>query len=107
MTEGAGEVFVIFDPDQTLDAMQAALFARPHVTLLRCPLMGARLDAALVEMNVLPQLIDAAGEGKLSAGAFCARLSQPPAPRSLSAYASRAPRQSPAARGWRRMLAAT
>jgi hypothetical protein len=70
MTEGAGDVFVIFDPDQTLDAMQAALFARPHVTHLRCPLMGARLETALLEMNVLPQLIDAAGEGKLSADLF-------------------------------------
>lgn len=73
MTEGAGDVFVVFDPDQPLDAMHAALFARPHVTLLRCPLLGTQVDAALAQMNVLPQMIDAAGDGQLTARLF-ARL---------------------------------
>ncbi len=70
MTEGAGEVFVLFDPEQQLDAMHAALFARPHVTLLRCRLLGEKLESELGKMNVLPQLIDAAGDGQLAASLF-------------------------------------
>lgn len=63
MTEGAGPVFVIFDPEQNLDAMHAALFARPHVTLLPCRNLGRDVGAALDDMHILPSMLAAAATG--------------------------------------------
>jgi hypothetical protein len=63
MTEGAGPVFVIYDPDQSLDAMHAALFARPWVTLLPCPHIGRDVAGALDGMRVLPSILTAACTG--------------------------------------------
>ncbi len=63
MTEGAGPVFVVYDPDQTLDAMHAALFARPWVTLLPCPHIGRDVASALDGMRVLPSMLTAACTG--------------------------------------------
>ena len=60
MTEGAGPVFVIFDPDQNLDAMHAALFARSHVTLLPCRNLGRDPGTALDHMRILPSMLAAA-----------------------------------------------
>lgn len=69
MTEGAGPVYVIFDPEQNLDAMHAALFARPHVTLLPCRNLGRDVGEALDHMRILPSVLAAA-----ASGAFDARL---------------------------------
>lgn len=63
MTEGAGRVYVIFDPEQTLDAMHAALFARPHVTLLPCRNLGRNVGEALDHMRILPSVLAAAATG--------------------------------------------
>ncbi|HEX9856951.1 MAG TPA: phosphoadenosine phosphosulfate reductase [Paracoccaceae bacterium] len=70
MIEGTGEVFVVFDPTRIEDAMHAALFTRPYVTMLRCPHLGDRADIALQGMKILPDLIAAAGEGSLTAATF-------------------------------------
>ncbi|MDZ4134436.1 MAG: phosphoadenosine phosphosulfate reductase [Paracoccaceae bacterium] len=70
MIEGAGEVFLTFDPRQHDDAMHAALFARPYVTALRCPHLGERVDVALGQMRVLQPLIEAACEGHLTPAVF-------------------------------------
>lgn len=63
MTEGAGPVYVIFDPEQNLDAMHAALFARPHVTLLPCRNLGRDVGEALDHMRILPSVLAAAATG--------------------------------------------
>jgi hypothetical protein len=70
MTEGAGDVFVVFDPTEPLDAMHAALFARPHVTALRTRRIGAQVEQALEGMQILTPLITAACEGSLDAPLF-------------------------------------
>ncbi|NUB42958.1 phosphoadenosine phosphosulfate reductase [Fertoebacter nigrum] len=72
MTEGTGEVFVLHDPAQPLDAMHAALFTKPYVTQLRCRHLTRRADLpqALTQMNILSQLIEAACEGRMSAPLF-------------------------------------
>ncbi|MCA3481026.1 MAG: phosphoadenosine phosphosulfate reductase [Rhodobacter sp.] len=70
MTEGAGDVFVVFDPTEPLDAMHAALFARPHVTALRTRRIGAQVEQALEGMQLLTPLITAACEGSLDAPLF-------------------------------------
>ncbi|MGB8813269.1 MAG: phosphoadenosine phosphosulfate reductase [Paracoccaceae bacterium] len=70
MIEGTGDVFVIFDPTQTADAMHAALFTKPFVTMLHTPHLGERVDAALQAMGVLPAVIEAACEGTLTPARF-------------------------------------
>lgn len=70
MTEGAGEVYVIYDPDQSLDAMHAALFHRPWTTLLPCPHLGRDVAGALEDMRVLPSVLAAAGSGAFDARMF-------------------------------------
>lgn len=67
MLEGAGQVFVIHDPEETLDAMHASLFTRANVTHLTCPRLGEDLEAKLWRMEVLPDLLDAAGRDVLTA----------------------------------------
>lgn len=70
MIEGAGQVFVIFDPELVLDAMHAALFTRPFVTLLPCRLLGRDIGAALDEMHVLQSMLAAACSGAFDAHMF-------------------------------------
>ncbi|TCP63211.1 hypothetical protein EV663_101479 [Rhodovulum bhavnagarense] len=70
MAEAADHVYVIHDPSETLDAMHSALFDGTNVTRLRAPLTGPAIEAQLMEMGVLPELIDAAGEGQLTPMVF-------------------------------------
>lgn len=70
MTEGAGDVYVIFDPEQNLDAMHAALFARAHVTLLPCRNLGRDIGRALEEMRIIRSILSAIGTGKFDATLF-------------------------------------
>ena len=91
MIEGTGQVFVLFDHTQSEDAMHAALFNRPYVTMLRCPYLGKRADLALAQMKLLPELITAAAEGRLTptlhAGALRQRRSYVPYLKALLAQA--------------------
>ncbi|WP_284165567.1 phosphoadenosine phosphosulfate reductase [Frigidibacter sp. SD6-1] len=70
MSDGAREVFVIFDPAQTYDAMHAALFRRSFTTFLPCRNMGSDLLATLSAMHVLPSTLAAAGDGAFDARLF-------------------------------------
>lgn len=60
MVEGASAAFILFDPEQNLDAMHAALFVRPHVTLLPCRNLGRDIGRSLIEMRILPSVLSAA-----------------------------------------------
>jgi hypothetical protein len=73
MVEGAGEVFLLFDPQEQMDAMHAALFARPGVHSLACPRLGGALEPALMQMQALVPLLEAAAEGRLDVGT-CRRI---------------------------------
>lgn len=73
MTEGAGQVFVAFDPDFVPDAVHANLFARSWVTPLQTLHLKDQVEPALAQMGVLPKMIEAAVAGNLSAACF-ARL---------------------------------
>lgn len=73
MTEGAGQVHLIFDPSLREDAMHAALFHRPWCRLLPAPRIGPAPWAALRAMGLTGALAEAAMEGRLDAAAF-ARL---------------------------------
>ncbi|WP_106744635.1 phosphoadenosine phosphosulfate reductase [Yoonia maritima] len=70
MIEGAKEVFVAFDPQERLDACHAALFRKPHVTLLPCPLMGGELDRTFDRLGILEVIIKLAMAGSLTAKRF-------------------------------------
>ena len=66
MTEGAGKVFILYDPTSIPDAMHAALFHAPYVSRLPARLLGDRLDWALGHMGVLDGLIEAAVDDRLT-----------------------------------------
>ncbi len=70
MIDAASAAFVIFDPEQNLDAMHAALFARKHVTLLPCRNLGRNVARALSEMQILPSVLSAASTNSLDAKLF-------------------------------------
>ncbi len=73
MLEAAGRAYIVFDPYSPEDAMHAALFARPNVSLLRIPNMGTALQTDLLAMGVLQDLVTAAAQGRLTSARF-ARL---------------------------------
>lgn len=70
MTEGAGWVFVIYDPHHAPDAMHATLFARPHVTRLTMRRTGAATANIAEATGMAEALIDAAVAGNLDRPAF-------------------------------------
>ncbi len=70
MIEGASHVFVAFDPHQRLDACHAALFRKPHVTTLPCPLLGDALDRAFDRLGIHDVLIKLAMDGVLDRKRF-------------------------------------
>jgi hypothetical protein len=70
MIEGAGEVYVIYDPDQPLDAMHAALFTKPFVTKLPCPYAGSDIPDLFNSFKILRPLLELACEGGFTAAAF-------------------------------------
>lgn len=70
MIDGAGGVFVLYDPEEPLDAMQAALFRKPHVTALRCRKLGGAIEPMLGQMDILVPMVEAACEGRLTSSLF-------------------------------------
>ena len=70
MIEGAGQVFVAYDPHVHLDAMHAALFYKPHVTMMPCPLLGTRIDHAFDRLGIHDVLLRLAMDGSLDAKRF-------------------------------------
>lgn len=72
MIEGSDRTFIIYDPEEELDAMHAALFARPNVSLLRCANMGQNLSTSFKSMGFLQSMIETACTGDMVAKDFYA-----------------------------------
>lgn len=70
MLEGAGRAIVIHDPTIASEAMHAALFRAPYITRLSARHMGDRLEPALIEIGILPALVDQAMAGTLTEHSF-------------------------------------
>lgn len=70
MIEAAQQVFILYDPDQALDAMHAAMFARDWVTLLPCPHLGRDVAGALDAMGILVPVVGDAARGALTVASF-------------------------------------
>ena len=73
MTEGAAHVHIIYDPTVPENAMHAALFRKPWVTPLPVRNFGDSLENALELTDLLPDLVRAIFENRLTPLAF-ARL---------------------------------
>lgn len=73
MTEGAAKMFTLHDPYCRPDAMHAALFRKPYVTMLKARFLGEDIATALADMGILPKLVKAACDGTLTAS-FYAKL---------------------------------
>lgn len=90
MIEAADGAVVIFDPKNDADAMHAAMFHRNHVELKRLPLLGGRIESALLDMEILAPLIEHLGDGSLDkqcfAGLTRARRDYMPYLRALLSY---------------------
>lgn len=70
MIEAAEKAFVVFDPEQTLDAMHAALFSRPNVQQLTTRWLGTDVHNDFQNMQLLYPLLTHAMEGTLSRATF-------------------------------------
>lgn len=70
MLDAADQGFVLCDPGFAPDAMQAALFRRPNVTQLRCPLLGQRPEVGLDAMQITGPLAEHAMAGTLNLASF-------------------------------------
>ncbi|MCV2880750.1 GAT domain-containing protein [Actibacterium sp. XHP0104] len=70
MLEAAERAFILYDPDVSLDSVHAALFTRPNVTKLRCRWLNGTVEADLIKMGVLSEMLDAACEGHLTEEVF-------------------------------------
>jgi hypothetical protein len=70
LTESAARVWLIHDPLHKPDAMHAALFLRPWVTVLNARHTGEGTEETLREMRALDRILEAAMDGKFSAAYF-------------------------------------
>jgi hypothetical protein len=70
MIEAAESVFILHDPYLPEDAMHAALFRGPHVAALRTRYLGDAIEPALIQLGLMPDLLLAAGEGRLTPKVF-------------------------------------
>ncbi|PXW70731.1 hypothetical protein C7964_102630 [Loktanella sp. PT4BL] len=70
MIDAADKVFVAYDPIQRLDACHAALFRRPQVIALPCPLLGDDLDQAFDRLGIHDVIIKLAMDDMLDRRRF-------------------------------------
>ena len=63
MVDGADQVFILYDPEEEMDAMHAALFTRDHVKKLRCRHLGHHILDDLINLDILQPLLETANSG--------------------------------------------
>jgi len=66
MLDAADRAFVLYDPNEQLDAMHATLFEAPNVLRLRMPNMGPALQGDLIALKLLTSLLEAVAEDTLT-----------------------------------------
>ncbi|MCT4559356.1 MAG: phosphoadenosine phosphosulfate reductase [Pelagimonas sp.] len=93
MIDAASAAYVIYDPHQMQDAMHSALFERRNVTRFRVPFMGGALLNDFRTMDLLPSLLTAVAEDRLTTQTFArlmrARRQHMPYLRKLLAHTDR------------------
>ena len=68
MLDAAEHAYIVYDQEQDLDAMHAALFTRPNVTKIRVRFFGLDLQTTLLNLQVLYRML-----AQISAGKFTTR----------------------------------
>jgi len=68
MLDACARAFVLYDPEEELDAMHASLFHRSHVLRFRCRHLGRHIEDHLLEMGLLKPLVHKALAGELTGG---------------------------------------
>lgn len=68
MLDAAERAFVLYDPENDLDAMHAALFRRPNVDRIRCRYHDAQIETFLYRTKQLQRLVGRAMQGSLTRG---------------------------------------
>ncbi len=66
MLDAAERAFVVYDMENELDAMHAALFTRPNVSKIRVRFLDMDLETALIRMQVLYRMLAQLSSGKLN-----------------------------------------
>jgi hypothetical protein len=66
MLDAAEQAYIVYDPDQALDAMHAALFTRPNVTKVRTRFFGSDVQTMLLRMGVLFRMLAQVSAGKFT-----------------------------------------
>jgi hypothetical protein len=74
MIDGADHAYILFDPNETFDAIHAALFHRPHVTLIPCRNFGDQIGDDIRHIGLLESVLDRCAAGDLTPGDFYAAL---------------------------------
>jgi len=67
MLDAAEHAYIVYDQEQDLDAMHAALFTRSNVTKLRVRFFGLELQAMLLKLQVLYRMLAQISAGKFTA----------------------------------------
>ncbi|MFX0544535.1 phosphoadenosine phosphosulfate reductase [Roseovarius sp. S1116L3] len=70
MLDAAAQAFVLYDPEDDLDAMHASLFTRKNVTLFRMRFMGPELEAGLMRLQILFRILAQVSADKLDPAAL-------------------------------------
>jgi hypothetical protein len=66
MLDAADEAFIVYDQENELDAMHAALFTRPNVTKIRVRFLDLNIETSLLRMKVLYRMLAQMSADKLT-----------------------------------------
>lgn len=67
MLDAAHDAHILYDPSETLDAMHAALYTRPHVHKQRVRFMGNAIQTDILEMELYCEMLVCLAAGTLDA----------------------------------------
>lgn len=70
MMEGAGKGYILYDPNEKMDAVHASLFQGPNVVHLPCRFFRRHIARSMREMGFLHQVIERAADQSLTAQEF-------------------------------------
>lgn len=74
MTATAENVYLFFDPTESLDAMHASLFQSPNVLKFKCRYLGHRIASFWISLGLLKPIIQDCVDGTLTEQKFYLKL---------------------------------
>ncbi len=70
MVEAADQVFVVYDPQERLDAMHASMFNCSNVTKFTTRFLGKKIESELRGYGIIPQMLEMAANDTLNTEKF-------------------------------------